>query len=70
MHVYYSGADIEWEDYSGRTPLLMAATFGKAEAVVKLLERGADVEAVDCNNNNVVHCIVNQGHVNMLKVML
>ena len=66
--VYFSGADTEWEDFSSRTPLLMAATCGKTEAVIKLLESGADVEAVDCNNNNIVHCIVDQGHVNMLRV--
>ena len=50
------------------TPLLMAAENGSTEAVVKLLKNGALVEAVDYNNNNIVHFIVNQGNINMLKV--
>ena len=66
--MYFRDADKEAEDDNGRTPLLMAAAFGKTEAVIKLLENGADVEAVDNNNKNVVHFIVKQGHVNMLTV--
>ena len=62
------GADKEWEDCNGRTPLLTAAAHGKTEAVVKLLESGANVEEVDNNNKNIVHYIVNQGHVSMLRV--
>ena len=68
LYTYFRGADKEDEDYSGKTPLLTAAASGKTEALIKLLESGADVEAVDNNNRNVVHFIVNQGHVNMLKV--
>ena len=68
MLTYFRGADKEFEDYNGRTPLLMAAAYGKIEAVIKLLENGAGVEAVDNNNENVVHFIVKQGHVNMLTV--
>ena len=68
LHAYFRDADKEWEDYNGRTPLLTAAAFGKTEAVIKLIEYGADVEAVDNNDRNVVHFIVSQGHVNMLKV--
>ena len=65
---YFRGADKEWEDDNGRTPLLTAAAYGKTEAVIKLLEKGADVEAIDNNERNVVHFIVSKGHVNMLKV--
>ena len=68
MLTYFRDADKELEDDNGRTPLLMAAACGKTEAVIKLLENGADVEAVDNNNKNVVHFIVKQGHVNMLTV--
>ena len=35
-----------------------------------LLENGADVEAVDFDDKNVVHFIVDQGHVDMLKVRI
>jgi len=56
------------EDYNGRTPLLTAAAYGKTEAVILLLESDADVEAVDNNSKNIVHLIVEQGHVDMLKV--
>ena len=68
MLMYFRDADKEVEDDNGRTPLLMAAAYGKTEAVIELLENGADVEAVDNNNKNVVHFIVKQGHVNMLTV--
>ena len=66
--MYFRGAEIEIEDDNGRTPLLVAAAFGKTEAVTKLLENGADVKAVDGNNRNVIHLIVKQGHINMLTV--
>ena len=36
--------------------------------MVELLENGADVEAVDYDDKNVIHFIVDQGHVDMLKV--
>ena len=68
MLTYFRGAEKEPEDDNGRTPLLMAAAYGKTEAVIKLLENGADVEAVDNNNKNVVHFIVKQGHASMLTV--
>ena len=68
MCAYFRGADKEWEDDNGRTPLLTAAAYGKTEAVIKLLENEADVEAVDNNDRNVVHFIVSKGHANMLKV--
>ena len=59
---------MEWDDYNGRTPLLTAAAAGKADAVIKLIELGADVEAVDSDNNNIVQFIVEKGRVDMLKV--
>ena len=64
----FRDADMEDEDNSGKTPLLTAAANGKTEAVIKLLGSGADVKAVDGNGRNVVHFIVNESHVNMLKV--
>ena len=48
----------------------MATDYGKTEAVIKLLENEADVEATDYNDRNVVHSIVNHGYVNMLKVKI
>ena len=68
MLTYFRGAEKEAKDDNGRTPLLMAAAYGKTEAVIKLLENGADVEAVDNNNKKVVHFIIKQGHVSMLTV--
>ena len=38
MLTYFRGAEKEPEDDNGRTPLLMAAAYGKTEAVIKLLE--------------------------------
>ena len=70
MLIYFRGAEIEIEDDNDKTPLLVAAAYGKTEAVIKLLENGADVKAVDNDNRNVVHFIVKQGHVNMLTVCI
>ena len=66
----FRGADKEWIDEKGRTPLLIATENGKAEAVIELLENGADVEEVDYEGKNVVHFIVIHGYVNMLKVRI
>jgi len=66
--LFYSGAELEWEDYIDRTPLLTAAAAGQTDAVIKLIELDADIEATDSDNNNIVHFIVEKGRVDMLKV--
>lgn len=66
--LFSSDAEMEWVDYNERTPLLTAAAAGQADAVIKLIELGADIEATDSENNNIVHFIVEKGRVDMLKV--
>ena len=70
LHGSFRGAGKEWLEKNGRTPLLMATDYGRTEAVIKLLDNQADVEATDYNDRNVVHSIVNHGYVNMLKVKI
>jgi ankyrin repeat protein len=42
-----AGADVDWKDGAGRTPLFYAAQYGDYDIVVELIERGADVNAPD-----------------------
>ncbi|KAA8497903.1 putative serine/threonine-protein kinase [Porphyridium purpureum] len=41
------GASVTFEDYDHRTPLHVAASEGRADVVKLLIERGADISAVD-----------------------
>ncbi len=47
------GADIEARDWRGRTPLLSAADTANAGAFIRLVERGADVDARDTDGQSV-----------------
>ena len=68
MHAFLRGAETEVDDDNGRTPLLTAAASGKIEALFKLLDRGADIEAFDTSNKNIIYIIVEQGNSDMLTV--
>src|SRR3989338_10883996 len=49
----YKGTDIEYRHpFFGATPLLIATRNGHIDAVVALLQRGADVETEDYYGNN------------------
>lgn len=44
-----NGADVNWRDMNGNTPLLAAANTGDAEMIRMLLSFGADREARGCD---------------------
>jgi ankyrin repeat protein len=46
MSLYDRGMNIDQTDFEGRTALMLMSARGKAETVKKLLERGANVNAV------------------------
>ncbi|OPB44043.1 hypothetical protein A0O28_0023610 [Trichoderma guizhouense] len=50
-----SGANLDVEDGSGRTPLMLAAQLGKHELVVCLLDVGADAEVEDGGGHRAFH---------------
>lgn len=52
------GANIEAEDKTGRTPLLLAAHSGASECVNLLLERGADARHRDNEGRNFVQLAI------------
>lgn len=56
-----AGAAIEGENTGGRTPLMFAAMFGRADAVELLLERGADPRARDAEGRDAAGLARDQG---------
>ena len=70
LHKTCRGAEKEWVDKDGKTPLLMATDYGQTKAVIKLLDKGAVLEATDYKDRNVVQFIVNHSYVKMLKVKI
>jgi ankyrin repeat protein len=50
------------DNVKGRTPLMLAAFRGDAAAVVKLLERGADVNARDGDGDTALMFAAYRGH--------
>ena len=64
---------MEWRDrQTGRTPLLVAAAYGRQECLEMLIEAGADINASDTKNdgNNALHLAAINGHVKIVGVLL
>jgi hypothetical protein len=57
------------ESYCGRTPLMVAAQFGAQKAVLKLINRGANVEA-NCGRWRSIHFAAYGGSASYVKVLL
>ncbi|CAJ1392833.1 unnamed protein product [Effrenium voratum] len=57
-------------DQHKRTPLHMAAFFGKAEAVAKLLEKGADPQLEAMDGFLALHFAAQSGHVEVLRLLV
>lgn len=51
-----ASADLEARDMFGRTPLVVAAAEGATNAAATILKRGADINAVDENNQTALAC--------------
>jgi peptidoglycan/LPS O-acetylase OafA/YrhL len=66
-----SGVAVEALDPErGGTPLLWAAVTGRAEAIELLIERGADVNAVDRDGGTALHAAAFLGHEKVVEVLI
>ena len=64
---------MEWRDkVSGRTPLMMAASYGRIECVQILLEAGAELNAQDegKEHHTALHYAVIMGHPSIVQALL
>ncbi|XP_046550205.1 26S proteasome non-ATPase regulatory subunit 10-like, partial [Haliotis rubra] len=58
------------DEKQGRTPLMVAAQEGNCRMFDFLISRGANMQEVDNNGNNVLHWACKGGHVDMLECVL
>jgi ankyrin repeat protein len=63
-------ADLTHRAGSGRTPLHKAATMGRMEFVVELLDRGADPDAQDDGGKTPLHLALDKGHHEIAELLL
>ncbi len=54
-YLHQKGADLEQIDWSGRTPIMLAAGFGHPDFVKALYELGADLTKIDDYGKNLLH---------------
>jgi ankyrin repeat protein len=66
------GADPNVKDRFGRTPLCIAAKFGRTDVVKALLAKGADINMKDRHSHNRTALIlaVDNGHIDTVKALL
>jgi hypothetical protein len=57
-------------EYFDRTPLVVAAIYGHADVVGLLIERGADVNAIDNNELTALQNAAREGHEEVVRVLL
>ena len=62
--------DITTRDTEGRTPLHLAAFFGYAGTVFKLLEQQADANARDNSQRTPGHWSAYKGHIEVIKMLM
>jgi ankyrin repeat protein len=64
----YREADIECRDEENFTPLLLASVYGRAVTVDLLIQKGADVTAVDKNDKTAIFLAAEQNQLSALEV--
>ncbi|NGX63353.1 MAG: hypothetical protein KR126chlam6_00761 [Candidatus Anoxychlamydiales bacterium] len=64
------GAEVNKQDYNGRTALMHAAANGHKDTALALIERGADVNKIDRNNGlNASKYAEANGHTEIVKIL-
>lgn len=64
------GANVNWADNYGRTPLLEAAYSGHTECVEMFIAEGADVNTADINGETPLHWAVKKGRTECVELLL
>jgi hypothetical protein len=65
-----AGSDLDQKDDYGSTPLIVAATFGKAEAAKALIEGGADLSIANNDGSTPLHVAAFLCHVEVVEALL
>ena len=69
INVYiYREADIERRDEENYTPLLLASVYGRAPTVDLLIQKEADIAAVDKNDKTAIFLAAEENQLNALEV--
>ncbi|CAJ0929384.1 unnamed protein product, partial [Mesorhabditis belari] len=64
-----SGGHFSYQDYDGRTPLHVAASWGQKDAVEYLLKHGANVHVKDRWNCNAILCAIRARNIDVVRVI-
>ena len=64
----FRGADKDALDEDSSSPLLLAAIWGRCNAIVALLEGGVQVSTTDNEGRSAVYWAAQNGHVEVLNV--
>jgi len=65
-----AGADINYQDKYGHTPLIEAVACGRIEATKLLIEKGAYLEKYNNEGDNALLMATQKGHLEIVKVLL
>ena len=68
LNYNFSYTNKEEKDQTGATPLLKSVEFGSVDCTMLLLERGADMSAVNKKDENVLHIAARKNHTETMKV--
>jgi len=63
------GANLEWQDSRGKTPLILAAQSGKEKSVRFLLQHGADINARDKEKKTALTWAKNNNHSTVVAIL-
>ncbi len=69
MSLHTQGYDLDIADYEGRTPLHIAAIYGKIETARLLIKIGLKANAVDSNGNSPLYYAVKYRNYEMAMVL-
>jgi ankyrin repeat protein len=69
-YIVSKGANVNFKDGNGETPLMLAATAGNIENIEVLLKHGADINAKDINDFTAVILAAEQGNIKTVEYLV